>query len=252
MTTRSEWSWSRYTRGCPERIGDRTSAGAPARTSPKSPSRGSWGPRAHRPVSSGRWRVRLWCSRIGSAAPTACRSKRASGSGPSASSGSRRVASPVSSAARQVPTTSRCPVSRSIRSPVQRRTPARWPPPSTALAATSLPVVLGRAASAVDAYAAADVVVFPSTWEGFGNPVIESVIARRPLATHHYPVLDEIVAAGLRVFGVERPGEVAAFLDAPDRTLFETNRELARRDYSLTDLPGRIHAAFVGHGWRSW
>jgi len=121
-----------------------------------------------------------------------------------------------------------------------------------ALAATSLPVVLGRAASAADAYAAADVVVFPSTWEGFGNPVIESVIARRPLAAHRYPVLDEIVAVGLHVFGVEHPGEVAAFLDAPDPALFETNLELARRDYSLADLPGRLHAAFVDHGWRSW
>ncbi len=121
-----------------------------------------------------------------------------------------------------------------------------------ALTSTALPVVLGRAASAADAYAAADVVVFPSTWEGFGNPVIESVIARRPLAAHRYPVLDEIVAAGLHVFSVEKPGEVAAFLDAPDRTLFETNLELARGDYSLTDLPGRIHAAFVDHGWRSW
>ncbi len=120
-----------------------------------------------------------------------------------------------------------------------------------ALTATSLPVVLGRAASAADANAAADVVVFPSTWEGFGNPVIESVIARRPLAAHGYPGLDEIVAAGLRVFSVEDPGEVAAFLDAPDRAVLEKNFELARRDYSLVDLPGRLHTAFVDHGWSS-
>jgi glycosyltransferase involved in cell wall biosynthesis len=120
------------------------------------------------------------------------------------------------------------------------------------LDATDLPVVLGRAASAPDAYAAADVVVFPSTWEGFGNPVIESVIARRPLAAHRYAVLDEIVAGGVRVFDVEDLSGVAAFLATPDPGLLEANVERARRDYSLADLPGRLDAAFAAHGWTSW
>jgi glycosyltransferase involved in cell wall biosynthesis len=116
-------------------------------------------------------------------------------------------------------------------------------------AATTRPIVVGRAASAADAYAAADVVVFPSTWEGFGNPVIESVIARRPLAAHRYPMLEEILASGLSVFEVDRPAEVAAFLAAPDRAMLERNVGLARRRFSLADLPGRIDDAFARHGW---
>lgn len=120
------------------------------------------------------------------------------------------------------------------------------------LDATTLPVVLGRAARTADAYAAADVVAFPSTWEGFGNPVIESVAARRPLAAHRYPVLDEIIASGLRVFSVEDPGEVAAWLASPDPALLEANRELARRDFSLSDLPSRLDAAFTDVGWSAW
>jgi mannosylglucosylglycerate synthase len=120
------------------------------------------------------------------------------------------------------------------------------------IAATPLAVAFGRATRTADAYAAADVVVFPSTWEGFGNPVIESVVARRPLAAHRYPVLDEIVAEGLRVFSLEDPGEIAAWLRAPDPVVLATNRELARRDFSLADLPARLDATFAGHGWTSW
>jgi mannosylglucosylglycerate synthase len=119
------------------------------------------------------------------------------------------------------------------------------------VATTPLRVVHGRTAHPADAYAAADVVVFPSTWEGFGNPVIESVVARRPLAVHRYPVLYEILA-GLRVFSVDDPAEVAAWLRAPDRALLDANRDVARRDFSLADLPGRLDAAFASNGWTSW
>jgi mannosylglucosylglycerate synthase len=120
------------------------------------------------------------------------------------------------------------------------------------LETTPLSVTTGRAARAADAYAAADVVVFPSTWEGFGNPVIESVVARRPLVVRRYPILDEIVSAGIRVFNLDDPDELAAWLAAPDAALLESNRQIARRDFSLADLPARLEAAFAAHGWTSW
>ncbi len=66
------------------------------------------------------------------------------------------------------------------------------------LAGASVRIHLGLGPTPADAYAAADVVAFPSTVEGFGNPVIESVIARRPLVVGHYPVLDEILSPRLR------------------------------------------------------
>jgi mannosylglucosylglycerate synthase len=99
-----------------------------------------------------------------------------------------------------------------------------------------IPVVLGRAPTAHDAYAAADLVVFPSTWEGFGNPVVESVAYRRACVAYPYPVLAEIVAAGIRVFSTQQPEGIAKFLVDTAETrarYFEANVHRARFSYSL-------------------
>ena len=120
------------------------------------------------------------------------------------------------------------------------------------LATVRVPVTLGLGPSPADAYAAADVVVFPSTVEGFGNPVIESVIARRPLIIGHYPVLVEILAHGFELFRVDEPEAMAKWLADPDPELLDRNFERARSQYSSADLPRRIDAAFRKHGWVSW
>lgn len=93
-----------------------------------------------------------------------------------------------------------------------------------------------------DAYAVADLVVFPSTWEGFGNPVVESALHRRPLAIGRYPVADELAAFGFRWFDASDPGPVRRWLDAPDHALLDHNRAVACTHFSLHDLPGRIAA----------
>jgi mannosylglucosylglycerate synthase len=118
-----------------------------------------------------------------------------------------------------------------------------------------IPVTVGRAPNAGDAYTASDLVVFPSTWEGFGNPVIESVAYRRACAAYPYPVLAEIVAAGVRVFSTQQPEVVGRFLaEAPAvrERFFESNIGRARLSFSLTDLPAAIDDAFVRHGWIAW
>ena len=118
-----------------------------------------------------------------------------------------------------------------------------------------LPVTIGRAPSAADAYAAADLVVFPSTWEGFGNPIVESIAHRRACAAFPYPVLAELVAAGVRVFSTQQPEGVVKFLaDAPAvrERYFEANVSRARVSYSIADLPAAIDETFSAHGWMSW
>jgi mannosylglucosylglycerate synthase len=91
-----------------------------------------------------------------------------------------------------------------------------------------------------DAYSASDLVVMPSTWEGFGNPVLESVTHHRPLAVYPYPVLEEIRAFGFRFFDLAEVAGISAFLNEPDATLLEHNDALVRQYFNVADLPGRL------------
>ncbi len=91
-----------------------------------------------------------------------------------------------------------------------------------------------------DAYAGADLVVMPSTWEGFGNPVLESVTHRRALALNHYPVALEILSFGFKFFELSDVERLKRFLKDPDEELFDANLEIARRYFNLNDLAGRL------------
>jgi glycosyltransferase involved in cell wall biosynthesis len=120
------------------------------------------------------------------------------------------------------------------------------------LDAARVPVSRGRATRPQDAYAAADVIVFPSSTEGFGNPVIEGTIAQRPVAVAHYPVLDEFVGLGLRLFSVDDPGAVASWLRSPDPEVMRANRAGLQAHFDLADLPDRIRAVLAAVGWTDW
>jgi hypothetical protein len=109
------------------------------------------------------------------------------------------------------------------------------------------PVVLGPPSggaglAAQRAYPACDVVVLPSTWEGFGNPTIESVIHRRPLAIGPYPVARELAGFGFEWFGLSETERLQDWLRAPDPSLLERNLAVASAHFSVEDLPRRIAA----------
>lgn len=91
-----------------------------------------------------------------------------------------------------------------------------------------------------DAYAACDLVVMPSTWEGFGNPVLESVTHRRPLALYPYPVACEIIDFGFRFFDLGDVVAIKSFLENPDYELYAHNLSIALEHFNVATLPTRL------------
>jgi glycosyltransferase involved in cell wall biosynthesis len=100
----------------------------------------------------------------------------------------------------------------------------------------------GGPGTMADAYAACDLVAFPSTDEGFGQPVIESVWARRPLAVARYRALEEILPLGFSFLDVSDPEGVARALTRPDPARADANLAVARAHFSLEALTERLRA----------
>lgn len=120
------------------------------------------------------------------------------------------------------------------------------------VAESVVPITIGRAQSAPDAYAAADIVLFPSTWEGFGNPVIESIAHRRPIVVGTYPVLDELRGFGVQLLGIDDVAGVQEWLRHPRTDVLERNVDLVRPHCSIQDLPERLGAVLRAAGWDTW
>ena len=94
--------------------------------------------------------------------------------------------------------------------------------------------------SIADAYAACDLVLLPSSWEGFGNPSVESATHRRALAIGDYPVAAELASFGFRWFSPADPAAVAAWLGGPEEELLAHNHRVATEHFNLADLPDRL------------
>lgn len=101
-----------------------------------------------------------------------------------------------------------------------------------------------------DVYSQADLVTYPSTFEGFGNAFLEAVYFRRPLVVNSYSIYTyDIKPKGFAV--VEFDGfisddtvrQVAALLRRPEqvRQMVDRNYELGHRYYSY----GVLHRALA-------
>jgi mannosylglucosylglycerate synthase len=111
------------------------------------------------------------------------------------------------------------------------------------LARSTTPVTVGRVARVADAYAAADLVLLPSTWEGFGNPLVEGAIARRPVVAGPFPMRAELEALGLRFLDLDAPDRAAAWVGGLDERWLDANVAAVSRHLALASLPARLDDA---------
>jgi glycosyltransferase involved in cell wall biosynthesis len=100
------------------------------------------------------------------------------------------------------------------------------------------------------AYGAADAVVFPSTWEGFGNPPVEAALTGRPVVVGDYPVAAELRALGFRWLPVD-PAALARALDDPAALAPDLahNRAVALEHLSEARMTAAIGAVLAEPGW---
>ena len=112
-----------------------------------------------------------------------------------------------------------------------------------------LNVVHESSSSLADMYAASDVVVFPSAWEGFGNPPIDAAIHRRPAIVSHYPVAEELRSLGFTWFD---PNDLETFKDwcaDPDLSLLDHNRSVVESTLSLEIMQAALTNLLNEAGW---
>ncbi|MGB5736171.1 MAG: glycosyltransferase family 4 protein [Thiohalocapsa sp.] len=114
----------------------------------------------------------------------------------------------------------------------------------------------GRTGSSLpDAYAAADLVCFPSIYEGFGNALLEAFYFRRPVFVNRYPVYArDIAPTGVEC--IEADGEVtaevvaraAAWLEDPSRAApaVDRNYEAGREHFSYHVVRDRLEPLLGG------
>lgn len=81
-------------------------------------------------------------------------------------------------------------------------------------------------------YSVADILLFPSSQEGFGLPILEAGLARLPAVTAKIPIFDEVGGGDTWCFEVEAAGEqvadaIQAAADSPPARLFRR----VRREY---------------------
>ncbi len=96
--------------------------------------------------------------------------------------------------------------------------------------------------SLVDAYIAADLISYPSLYEGYGNALVEAVFFEKPLVVNRYPVYDaDIRPLGFRF--VELNGEVTdEAVEEVRRLLADDERRAADAEHNLA--LGRQHLSY--------
>lgn len=118
-------------------------------------------------------------------------------------------------------------------------------------------IPIGPAHTLGDAYVAADLITYPSSYEGFGNALIEAVFHGRPVVVNRYPVyVADIAPLGMELIEIdgaitdETVASVRAVLANParQRRVARRNFEIAQRHLSYKLLRRRLRRLLDGAG----
>jgi glycosyltransferase involved in cell wall biosynthesis len=110
-------------------------------------------------------------------------------------------------------------------------------------------IPIGPAHTLGDAYVAADLITYPSLYEGFGNALIEAIFHGKPLLVNRYPVyVADIAPLGLELIEIDGAitdatvAEVRSVLANParQRRVARRNFEIAQRHLSYRLLRRRL------------
>jgi glycosyltransferase involved in cell wall biosynthesis len=117
------------------------------------------------------------------------------------------------------------------------------------LAGARCPVIHRAAARPADIYAACDAVLFPSTWEGFGNPPIEASLRRRRCVVGHYPFAAELRRLGFQFLEPDDPTRLAGAIGHPDEAVLDANAAVAAGNFSIDRMRGELYELLERAGW---
>ncbi|MFA5565682.1 MAG: glycosyltransferase [Acidimicrobiia bacterium] len=117
------------------------------------------------------------------------------------------------------------------------------------LASAQCRVIHTSGYSPADFYAACDAVLFPSTWEGFGNPPIEAATYLKPALVGPYAVAEELEQLGFKWFHPDQADRLDAFLKSPKINLLHHNSETVRQFLSIETMTNAIHELLIEAGW---
>ncbi|MFW2383949.1 MAG: glycosyltransferase family 4 protein [Acidimicrobiales bacterium] len=121
----------------------------------------------------------------------------------------------------------------------------------TLMSRAPVPVVRAGASSMPDLYAASDLVVFPSEWEGFGNVPVEASIHRRPVVVGDYPVAAELIELGFSWFAPDDRHAIASAVSHPSAYAEQAahNRGVAEKFLSVKVVGDQMKSLFEQSGW---
>ena len=109
-----------------------------------------------------------------------------------------------------------------------------------------------------DVYPYADLVTYPSTFEGFGNAFLETIYFKKPIVVNNYSIyIKDIKPKGFSVVEIDgyvtekAVEETKQILDDPAlcKKMVDHNYELGKKYFSYTVLERILRHYMIEHNW---